>query len=662
MFLTQQSFAVAYGVDSLGNKNLKEVTVNGQHQQLVRSALPIQLFSEKEIGNLNASSVSDVAKHFAGVTVKDYGGIGGLKTVSLRGLGALHTGVSYDGVMMSDIQTGQIDLGRFSIENISAVSLNNGQPNDIFQPARMFASSGVLCFSTKMPAYDSIHTFSGRLTAKTGSFGMYNPSIYLCKNISKIWGISLSSDGLMANGEYKYLTNLNNNGGLNLVEKTRINTDVQSIRSELNSLCRLNDFESISMKLNHFYSERGLPDADLMYSNYFQSLPSQRLLDENYLAQLHYENKKSCFFQYQSSGKFNHAFMKFSEVNANYPDLTDHKRIDDNSQNEYYITTSAQYFANSNLSFCTAIDWWYNDLFSHSNLRYKKDAAPNRNTELVNFATKYVNESFNLAANLLYTATEETTQSGSAAPNREKLSPTLSLSYKIFDNREFRIRAFYKNIFRLPTFSDLYFHDFGYVNLRPEQTDQFNFGLVYNETELPLIQNLEMSADAYYNKITDKITVIYGMPYSSIRNLEKVEIRGVDLNLKTSVPITKNSTFNLHANYTFQLAQNMTVGSDNYLEQIPYTPFHSGSGSIAYHYQILEAGYNLLYAGERWSGQNVVENRLNSYIEHSLFAKYYCKKYKLMGELINLFDAQYQIIKDYPMPGRNYRITLTMDL
>jgi len=38
------------------------------------------------------------------------------------------------------------------------------------------------------------------------------------------------------------------------------------------------------------------------------------------------------------------------------------------------------------------------------------------------------------------------------------------------------------------------------------------------------------------------------------------------------------------------------------------------------------------------------------------------QKFRLMGEIINLLDTQYQIIKDYPMPGRNYRITLSIDL
>jgi len=227
------TYAEVIETDSLHTHSMKEVTVNGQILTILRSSLPVQEFSETEISRMNASSVSDIAKHFAGVTVKDYGGIGGMKTVSLRGLGALHTGVSYDGVIMSDIQSGQIDLGRFSIENISEVSLSNGQPNDIFQSARMFASSGVLSFSTKMPVYDEKHTFTGHVKVKAGSFGLFNPVVFLSKNFNKKWGISLVSDGLIANGKYKFISNLNDQGS-NLVEKTRINSDVSSLRTEIN--------------------------------------------------------------------------------------------------------------------------------------------------------------------------------------------------------------------------------------------------------------------------------------------------------------------------------------------------------------------------------------------------------------------------------------------
>src|SRR6218665_1497695 len=75
------------------------------------ASLPLQQLQKKELLALNSFSVAEAAKFFSGVLVKDYGGIGGLKTVSVRSLGANHTGIMYDGIMLGDAQGGQIDLG-----------------------------------------------------------------------------------------------------------------------------------------------------------------------------------------------------------------------------------------------------------------------------------------------------------------------------------------------------------------------------------------------------------------------------------------------------------------------------------------------------------------------------------------------------------------------
>jgi len=643
--------------DSLSTHSLKEVTVNGHSLFVLRSSLPVQAFSETEISHLNASSVSDIAKHFAGVTVKDYGGIGGMKTVSLRGLGALHTGVSYDGVVMSDVQSGQIDLGRFSIENISAVSLSNGQPNDIFQSARMFASSGILSFSTKMPEYDENHTLTGIVKVKAGSFGLYNPVIFLCKSLNRKWAVSLTGDGVSADGRYTFRSNINDLGS-NLVEKTRINSDVHSLRTEFNTIYHLNKVEFISFKANQYYSERGLPGPDILYSTY----STDRLLDKNYLVQTQYENKQSSYFQYRFLAKYSNSYMQFTESDPKYSQLTDQKLTENYRQSEYYLSSTLQYLPTGNLSVSGSLDWWRNDLFSHSNMIFRNDATPVRNTGLLNIAAKYNTERFTAGANILYTLTRETMQIGEAAPDRDKLTPTISLSFKLVENKDLRVRAFYKNIFRLPTFSDLYYHDFGFVNLRPEITNQYNLGLVYRDLEIPFFTNMELSVDAYYNRITDKISIKYGMPYSSIRNIGRVDIKGLDANVRCAIPIRNDMHINFNASYSYQLAQDMTQGSSNPGEQIPYTPVNSGSASVSCQYKKLEGGYNLLYSGARWTGQNIQANLLAAYTEHSIFAVITIHKFRLMGEIINLFDTQYQIIKDYPMPGRNYRVTISMDL
>ncbi len=106
---------------------------------ILSSPLPVQVLNSQDISRRNSSSVADALKYFAGIIVKDYGGIGGLKTVSVRSLGANHTGILYDGIALGDAQGGQIDLGKFSSDNLQEIQFNNSGPTELLTPARSFS-------------------------------------------------------------------------------------------------------------------------------------------------------------------------------------------------------------------------------------------------------------------------------------------------------------------------------------------------------------------------------------------------------------------------------------------------------------------------------------------------------------------------------------------
>ena len=116
-----------------------------------RVVVPGQTLSGEELNALGSHSVADAIRYFSGVEIKDYGGVGGLKTVNIRSMGSKHVGVFYDGLQINNAQNGVVDLGRLSLENMEAVSLYNGQKSAIFQPAKDFASSCVIYLTTRKP-------------------------------------------------------------------------------------------------------------------------------------------------------------------------------------------------------------------------------------------------------------------------------------------------------------------------------------------------------------------------------------------------------------------------------------------------------------------------------------------------------------------------------
>ena len=107
---------------------LREVTVEAQRIPVnTQASSPTQTLTASDLSRLPSLDVGEALKHLAGLQVRDYGGVGGMKTVDVRGLGSQHTGVVYDGVQVGDCQTGQVDLGRYSLGNVSFLSVTVGQ-------------------------------------------------------------------------------------------------------------------------------------------------------------------------------------------------------------------------------------------------------------------------------------------------------------------------------------------------------------------------------------------------------------------------------------------------------------------------------------------------------------------------------------------------------
>ena len=266
LFLSTSLFAQQQRVDTARTYYIPEITVSDIHQtREVRSTAPLQIFSKDALKNLNALQVSDAVKHFAGVTVKDYGGIGGLKTISIRSLGAQHTAVGYDGITLTDCQTGQIDLGRFSLDNVDQLSLSNGQSDNIFQPARFFASAGILNIQTLTPRFEDGKHTNISASFKTGSWGLVNPSLLLEQRISRKWTVSANGEWMSSDGHYPYTLYYGNEEGDLSSREKRKNTDVQTFRAEAGLYGNFSDKEQWRLKAYYFQSSRGLPNATTFY-------------------------------------------------------------------------------------------------------------------------------------------------------------------------------------------------------------------------------------------------------------------------------------------------------------------------------------------------------------------------------------------------------------
>ncbi|MFA6701925.1 MAG: TonB-dependent receptor plug domain-containing protein [Dysgonamonadaceae bacterium] len=657
MAVAQSSYDVS--IDSL--HQLPEVVVSEKYSDNeVRSTSPMQILSQQSIENLNALQVSDAVKHFSGVNVKDYGGIGGLKTVSVRSLGANHTAVGYNGITVSDVQTGQIDISRFSLDNVNMISLNNGQNDQIFQPARSFSSASFLNIVTHVPDFVNGKNVSGKASIKTGSFGLFNPSIITNYRINDKLSSAISAEWTTANGQYPYILHYGTAGKDSTSLEHRQNTDVKNLRLEGALFGDFSDSSNGNIRFYYYGSERGLPGATIYYNT--DNFSKQRLWDKTFFTQAHYENRISEKWSVQGNAKYNYGYVRYLDPTF----LNSEGQLENiYKQHELYGSVSALYRAFENMSFSLASDVTHHTI--SANLR--NFANPTRLTSQSVLAAKYVNNRFLSIASLLYTHTFESVEMGDAALNKSRFSPYVSFSIKPFEDIDLRVRAFYKNVFRLPTFNDLYYSIVGTRSLKPEDTNQFNLGITYSTSFEEWMPLLKFTADGYHNKVNNKIIAVpnKNMFEWSMINYGEVQIDGLDLSVESAFILPNNWNLMLSGAYTYQKALNMSdPQSSIYRHQIPYTPRLSGSGRALLELPWFNVGYSLIWSGARYvSSQNTVENRLNGYADHSVSASKSILtktgKLTLNIEALNLSDKNYQIVRNYPMPGRSYRATLSFN-
>ncbi|MDR3652638.1 MAG: TonB-dependent receptor [Paludibacter sp.] len=646
--------------DSTKTHTIQEITVTEKYlNSEVRSSSPLQILSSKAIEGLNVLQVSDAVKYLSGVTVKDYGGIGGLKTVSVRSLGGNHTAVSYDGITLTDCQTGQIDLGRFSLDNVDMISLSSGQSDNIFQPASLFASASVLNIKTLTPVFYKDKNVNGKISMKAGSFGLLNPSVLLEDKINNKLSATFSGEWLSANGKYPYTLQYGPNASNITTQEIRQNTDVQNLRLEAALYTDFSENENGYVKCYYYQSQRGLPGPTILYND--ESSSKQRMWDNTFFTQAHYEKMFSKFWVFQTNAKFNSGYLRY--LDPTYQN-SDGKLENTYLQKEYYGSASVLFRAFENLSFSASTDAAVNTLDAD----LTDFAYPTRFSWLTTVAAKYVTNQLLATASLLSTDVNEQVRTGAAATNYQQLSPYISLSIKPFINQDFRLRAFYKNIFRMPTFNDLYYSQVGNRDLKPEKANQFNLGLTYSTSVTSWFPSLSFTADAYHNDVIDKIVAYPNKDtfFWTIINYGKVAINGIDLTAETTFQPWKKIGVVLGTNYTYQRALNVTDPTDrDYNNQIPYTPRVSGSANAGIETPWVNISYSLLWSGHRYAvNQNYAENRLPAYADHSISANRSFKvKDKLIHinlEVLNLLNSNYEIVRWFPMPGRSFRATVSV--
>ena len=635
----------AQTVTNDSTQTIEEVVVKGfRIPGNVLASTPIQTLSHSDMERLGIHDMGDALKRFAGVQVKDYGGVGGMKTVNIRGLGAGHTGVTYDGVQVGDCQSGQVDLSRFTLDNVSLVSLQIGQEDNIYQSAKAYTSAGLINISTLQGISDRKPHLT--TTLRTGSYGLFSPSLLYHQQFSR-FGIGTYTSYERADGVYWFTLK----NGIKTIHERRNNSDIKTWRGELNMSYQLTDKQTLQWKAYGFTSNRGLPGS-VIYDNTYSA---ERLKDKNVFAQMLYENRFSNRIKMKAAAKWNYAWSRYSDIPASG------YKEDTYRQNETYLTATLWTNPLQGLNLSFAQDYAHN----HLSMTLPKAANPTRNSLWTALAANYQIGPFSVNASLLATNIYESVKQGNASNGFHRLSPAFSMQWRCL--QDFRLRFGYKDIFRTPTLNELYYTGIGNRHLNPEKSRMWNLGATYSHTFNRTLQ-LSLTADGYFGNVTDKIIAVPKMFYWQMMNAGKVRQLGLDVSANIEKRWGNDWTVSATGSYSYLSATDRTDPSElSYGDQIAYTPHHSGSANILIHSPWLDFGYNVLLMGERYTlGYNIPHNRMSAFTDHSitLSREFNINKQQLrvQFDVRNLGNKNYEVVRFYPMPGTNWRLSVSWEL
>ena len=290
------SYGQGFKTDSV--QALEDVVVKAMQE-----VTPHQSINYQQLQNLPSNNVADALKYMAGVQIRDYGGLGGQKTVNVRSLGSQHVGVYLDGVRITNAQNGTVDLGKYSLSTLESVSLFNANKTEMLMTASEYASASTVYLKTHRPD-------STQLTAsyQLGSFGTHKlAATYSYRN----WGfIDAAFTHSKGNYPFEYHTEYEDTTG------TRRNSDITMFRIES---CAF--YKGLQWHTYYFNSRRGLPGGIVRrLSDAYTDVG--REWDRNFFSQLSYRTQIP-FGKHQTSSENQHligirAILKYANDFLHY--------------------------------------------------------------------------------------------------------------------------------------------------------------------------------------------------------------------------------------------------------------------------------------------------------------------------------------------------------
>ncbi len=592
------------------------------------SFAPVSILTEEQLSALGAWQVSDALVQLPSAYIKNYGGLNALKTVSLRATTSQQTLVLLDGIRIGSSANGSVDFSAIPLVFFDEIELSSGGSSAQNGGGAM---AGVVNLRTRQTPHNT-----AKLSLAGGSFG--DAKLSAAASITSM-GVHWNAGGEVIHSDGDFPFTVLEFGTQKTVRRS--NSDFRNLGFTLSG-----QFDASAWKINNRLfirtSERGAPGAVLQGTV------------EQIAARL---GEDDILFVHSSSRKiFDNSHLKFAG-SARYSNLRyrdkDALFRGPNGADDLYITREAMLSANTDTygadySTNVRLEWTFADLRGNT---FQPGVGSHVRRSTLS-ASGSLEKEWHLDSSL-HLSTQLQARYDVNSNNDNAFAPLVAiLLHK--ENFPVRFRGSWSYNFRLPSFNELYYFNYGTANLRPERAHSLNIGMFWQPSA-----RLSAEVNGFIILTKDQILAVPKSPISwSAQNIGSVLSRGIEAS--TTGQFLDTSLI-MRFSYTRQIATDQTIESLTFQKILPTIPQELFSANIVYHYVSSSVGCSAYYSSFRYNtADNSAESLLPSYIQVNVFAEYnieiFSAESSLRFECTNLFNAQYSVIVNYPMPPRSFRL------
>lgn len=587
------------------------------------------VLSRQVIDRMTPLTMASAVALVPGVFVRDYGGIGGLQLVSLRGGSSAQSLVMLDGARLSSAQNGSIDLAAIPVRNIESMEVLRGGVSALYGAN---AVTGVVNVRMRLP-----DTTSATLMLSQGAFNEWRTALGATISVGDRTRVGIDADVVGTRGSFPFTTT--QFGSTFAVN--RQNGDARLSRM----VARYEQDDALSATVILRSADRGVPGAVVQGAI---TQARARLTDDDAMAIVRSSIYSSSRDELWLVATARYLDQRFTDPDATVVGL---QGIDVRYVQRDATVSAVWQRSSAELRSTVRIDASHADLQGASIVSRDGETVIRRSLSLTSDAVVY--DLFSTDVELRAALRADVFSDVGTA-----VSPLVSIRRKLSD--KLALRAGWSLSFRPPTFNELYYLNYGTRSLRSERASMVDVGVVADPWPW-----CSIDLTGYTATISDLIVSVPVSPVvTSAQNVGRATNSGAELVMRASA---LDGRFLAQWSYALQFMRDATGRSGLDATLVPYAvpelatalvQWDTGRWFISAQWSY--TGYRYALAGEQF------DVMLSPFSITSAQAGLRLRGQRMRGSLMlqcdNLFDASYQVIRGFPMPGRAVRVIASMEM